>query len=174
MKIHSVILSAALIAVGVLAGTSAQAQDGTLPNYMFSQYYTPPGASAATAALYPAPLPVPANVGHSYYTYQPLMPHEMMYMHSRNYYNYYADSSAFYTNPPQYPCGGGLTKTTVKWMGSCGANHMGPLPGSLWPVARMRHAVGSRWYTAPYQRGAAAGSCGSAGCQGGCQGGCNQ
>ncbi|MCA9248398.1 MAG: hypothetical protein KDA42_14830 [Planctomycetales bacterium] len=37
------------------------------------------------AQLYMSPLPAPPIVGHTYYTYQPLMPHEYMYAHHRDY-----------------------------------------------------------------------------------------
>jgi hypothetical protein len=102
---------------------------GTLSNNLFQQYYTQGGANLTDAALYPAPHPVPYKVGNVYYTYQPLMPHEMMWQHSRNYYNYYAPPSAFYTDPCKGGGFGGLNKTTVVWGSTC-TNHMGPLPGS--------------------------------------------
>jgi len=34
---------------------------------------------------------VPPNVGHVYYTYEPLYPHEMLYPHHRTYHRYYDD-----------------------------------------------------------------------------------
>jgi len=85
---------ACLIAVSLLGETSfAQHSEGNLANPIFSQFTTQGGASSATAGAYPAPHPVPQNVGATYYTYQPLMPHEHMHVHSRNYFNYYNDSS---------------------------------------------------------------------------------
>ena len=39
------------------------------------------------AQLYLSPLPAPPIVGHTYYTYQPLLPHEYMYHHSRDYWS---------------------------------------------------------------------------------------
>jgi hypothetical protein len=39
--------------------------------------------------LYVSPRPVPPWVGHTYITYQPLMPHEFMYSHHRTYHRYY-------------------------------------------------------------------------------------
>jgi hypothetical protein len=115
----------ATVAVAVLsiaaAPVSAQFGEGNSPNNLFSQYYTQPGASQVQAGMYPAPHYVPENVGHTYYTYQPLMPHEMMYQHSRNYYNYY-NTGGYY--------GGydALNKTQVRWQS--GTNHMGELPFS--------------------------------------------
>lgn len=115
--------AAAFVAViAVSAGTaSAQFGQGNSPNNLFAQYYTQPGASMVEAGMYNAPHWVPSNVGHTYYTYQPLMPHEMMYQHSRNYYNYY-NTGGYYGAP------NALNQTTVKWQS--GTNHMGPLPFS--------------------------------------------
>ena len=52
--------------------------------------------------MYTAPQPVPAYVGQTYYTYQPLMPHEMLYKHHRRYHRYYDE-------------GRGITRTGVIW-----------------------------------------------------------
>jgi hypothetical protein len=49
-----------------------------------------------------APQPVPPLVGHTYYTYQPFMPHELLYPHHRTYHRYYDG-------------GRGLTRTSVSW-----------------------------------------------------------
>ncbi len=69
---------------------------------LFHNYYVPGTCGGVPASMYLAPLPVPAAVGHTYYTYQPFMPHEMLYQHSRNYYRYYNG-------------GRGLTRTHVSW-----------------------------------------------------------
>ena len=134
------LLAAAIVVVALsLAADSAQAQigQGNLPNSLFSQYTTQGGASQATAGMYPAPHPVPRHVGGSWYTYQPLMPHEMMYTHSRNYYNYYNDN-AFYGG------GASLNKTTVRWQnGSAG---IAPLPLSNNRLAKSRYKLASKRY----------------------------
>ena len=97
----------------------AQFPAGSSPNPLFSQYVTQ-GAGTASAALYPAPHYSPMLGAQSNYTYQPLMPHEMMYQHSRNYYNYY-NTGGF------YGCSNNaVNKTSVRWQ--AGNNHMGPLP----------------------------------------------
>ena len=58
---------------------------------MFYNYYVgPPGVPAQ---LYLCPRPTPPLVGHTWITYQPLMPHEFMYKHKRSYYRYYRDGS---------------------------------------------------------------------------------
>ncbi len=64
------------------------------PSEHFYNYYVN-GAGSMPATLYQAPRPVPPNVGHVYYTYQPFYPHEYLYPHYRvhvthqggNYYN---------------------------------------------------------------------------------------
>lgn len=49
---------------------------------LFQQYYADPGRCGIVGAeLYPSPLPVPAHVGHTYYTYQPMYPHMWMDPH---------------------------------------------------------------------------------------------
>ncbi len=57
-------------------------------NHMFNNYYVGPSccAGGAAAQLYVSPLPTPPMVGHTYITYQPLLPHEMMYRHNRTYF----------------------------------------------------------------------------------------
>ena len=56
---------------------------------LFYNFYVPPTCGGVGAELYVAPRPVPEHVGHTYYTYQPLMPHEYTYPHHRRYYRYY-------------------------------------------------------------------------------------
>ena len=56
---------------------------------LFYNYYVPGTCGGVPANMYVAPQPVPQMVGHTYYTYQPFMPHEMLYQHHRNYYRYY-------------------------------------------------------------------------------------
>ncbi len=69
---------------------------------LFYNYYIPGTCGGVPANLYVAPQPVPRSVGHTYYTYQPLMPHELLYQHHRDYYRYYDG-------------GRGLTRTHVSW-----------------------------------------------------------
>jgi len=127
-----------LVAVSLVSETSfAQTSQGNLPNHLFSQYTTQGGASSATAGMYPAPHPVPGNVGSSYYTYQPLMPHEMMYSHSRNYFNYYNDSS-------YYGGGGSLNITSVKWQNGCSGQ--APFPGSGQLLQGLQYKLAKKAY----------------------------
>ena len=153
------ILTIALAALlcGFLTGTS-QAQDQTpLAANLFYNYYTQGAANQVNAQMYLAPRPVPAYVGHSYYTYQPLMPHEHMYTHSRNYYNWYAGPEALYSSPCGGQCGGGcgsclaarggsggaLNKTTVRWYSGC--NHVGPLLSGSAPLTNIQARMANFW-----------------------------
>ena len=89
---------AALAAVAILGSSlvgshRAQAQDYCGPYSrpdLFYNYYVPPVSccdrGAEGAELYVSPRPTPPLVGHTYITYQPLMPHEFMYHHHRCYY----------------------------------------------------------------------------------------
>ncbi len=56
---------------------------------LFYNFYAHGPCGGYPAQMYVAPKPVPANVGHTYITYQPLMPHELMYKHHRTYHQYY-------------------------------------------------------------------------------------
>ena len=69
---------------------------------LFYNYYVPsvvPGGVGAQ--LYLCPRPTPPLVGHTYVTYEPLMPHEFLWRHSREYYRQHSDGSC--------------TKTLVMW-----------------------------------------------------------
>lgn len=88
MKIRSILLGSAALALLTLSN-SASAQDYTNAPRLFANQYTQGYANQATAEMYVAPVPVPEWVGHTYYTYQPLYPHEMMYSHTRRYHSYY-------------------------------------------------------------------------------------
>ncbi|MCA9178851.1 MAG: hypothetical protein KDB14_30520 [Planctomycetales bacterium] len=74
---------------------------------LFYNFWAGPNCDGVAAQLYLAPHPVPAYVGHTFYTYQPLMPHEMLYTHGRRYHRYYDE-------------GRGLNRTSVMWTKSPG------------------------------------------------------
>jgi len=140
---------AALMVCVVVTGTS-KAQDPQTPlaANLFYNHYTQ-GANQVNSQLYLAPRPVPAYVGHSYYTYQPLQPHEHMYEHARNYYNWYAGPEATYANPCRggncgQMGGGSLNKTTVKWYS--GYNYQGPLLSGVAPFQRLNYRLANYWY----------------------------
>jgi len=74
---------------------------------LFYNYYVPPvGCStypgAVGAQLYVSPRPVPPHVGHTYITYQPLLPQEFLYQHRRTYWRDHGPH-------------GSVTKTRVSW-----------------------------------------------------------
>lgn len=71
---------------------------------VFYNFYVP-NSYGSPAAAYPAPYPTPNLVGHTYVTYQPLMPHEWLYKHHRSYHQYYNG-------------GMGMNRTIVKWQGT--------------------------------------------------------
>ena len=56
---------------------------------LFYNYYTQGFANRANAQMYLAPVPVPPNVGHTFYTYQPFLPQHMLYPHVDKYHRYY-------------------------------------------------------------------------------------
>ena len=75
---------------------------------IFYNYYVP-NNSGSTAAAFPAPYPTPSHVGHTYYTYQPLMPNEFLYQHHRSYRQYYNN-------------GMGMNRARVVWYNNPVAN----------------------------------------------------
>ncbi len=119
---------------------------------LFQNFYTPQGASQTTAAMYPAPHPVPYWVGGSLYTYQPFYPHEHLYTHTKNYYNYYGTADQFYSDNQRHGQGGdALNKTTVIWKGT--GYHFGNLPFSSYLAQKAVYGVQSRKYGLNSQRG---------------------
>jgi hypothetical protein len=81
----------------------AQARQSTSGDLFYNYYVPPVGYGSVGADLYPCPRPTPPLVGHTYVTYQPLMPHEFLYTHHRVYRTGHADA------PP--------TRTSVQWRG---------------------------------------------------------
>lgn len=81
---------AALVAIAfVVAGTAGQVE-AAAPRYdLFYNYYQSGSIMGGVPAqMYLSPRPVPPLVGHTYITYQPLMPHEFLYRHDRTYRRY--------------------------------------------------------------------------------------
>lgn len=104
--VRALSLLAALLAAGWLGlATAGQAQAQvrrSTASDLFYNYYAPPGGcQGVAAAMYPCPRPTPPLVGHTYVTYQPLLPHEFLYQHARVYWRH---------NP-----GAGYTRTSVRW-----------------------------------------------------------
>lgn len=73
---------------------------------LFFNFYTQGNANTANAQMYMSPLPVPPNVGHTFFTYQPFYPHEMLYWHKDRFHKYYDNgrgmnrTRAVYFSPP--------------------------------------------------------------------------
>jgi hypothetical protein len=99
----------AAVAVGLFCSCSLAKAEGMWQrsityqnkNDLFANYYVGPCPCGTAAQMYVSPQPVPANVGHTYTTYQPLMPHEFMYKHTRSH----------YAHTP----GAGWTRSKVRW-----------------------------------------------------------
>lgn len=92
--------SAGVVTVDAGCGPGCQPWQYGNPDLFYNFYV--PNNCGVPAAMYVAPRPVPQTVGHTYYTYQPLMPHEFMYSHYRTYRKAYDD-------------GRGINRTNVKW-----------------------------------------------------------
>ena len=134
--IRNLFLVTAVAAFTSLAATpvSAQFDDSHPASGLFSQYATPGGPNMTTAGMYPAPHYSPAMGAQTHYTYQPLMPHEMMYQHSRNYFSYSgADACGFPDS---------VNKTSVRWFS--GTNHIGQL--------KLTHGLSDHGYRARSRR----------------------
>ena len=110
-RIRFLVVAVSVACAALTAANSARAQGDYCGPYsypdLFGNYYVPPVAcstypGAVGAQLYVSPRPVPPWVGHTYVTYQPLLPHEFLYQHRRTYYRGHGPH-------------GGLTKTTVRW-----------------------------------------------------------
>jgi len=85
----SLVAQSGLLAL-ILLGSEAKSQEhGGVGPHLFANQYTQGFANQATAQMYIAPVPVPAWVGHTYYTYEPLYPHELTYSHHHRYHSYY-------------------------------------------------------------------------------------
>lgn len=100
------VLAVLIAAWGLSMDGSGQAHAGGrqrgAPPDLFYNYYVPPGPCGGVGArLYIAPVPTPPLVGHTYVTYQPLMPHEFLYRHHRTYLRYHPRA--------------GWTRTLVIW-----------------------------------------------------------
>jgi hypothetical protein len=100
-----VVLVVLVVAWGLIGvGTAARADlvRHSEPGDLSYNYYVPPvGPGSVGAELYLCPRPTPPRVGHTYITYQPLMPHEFLYKHYRHYTTVHPDAPK--------------TRTSVHW-----------------------------------------------------------
>lgn len=171
MNLTRISMAFVIVAVMLVVSVPAYGQHGYHNNQsqqlefgLFQNFHTPQGPSTATAPLYNAPHPVPYWVGHSMYTYQPFYPHQHLYQHTKNYYNYYGSADQFYSDNQRLGCGGAaLNKTSVTWKGT--GFHFGNLPLSSYPAQKLLYNVQARKYGLSGRRGTNYG--------GGCPGGCN-
>ena len=69
---------------------------------LFYDFYTQGAANRANAQMYLSPMPIPPNVGHTYYTYQPFYPHHMLYPHQNRFHRH-------------YDCGRGMNRTKASY-----------------------------------------------------------
>ncbi len=85
----ALVAGAVALGCGLLAGDAGRVQAGDQQHVapdLFYNFYVPPRSYGAPGAqLYVSPLPTPPYVGHTYITYQPLLPHEFLYQHHREY-----------------------------------------------------------------------------------------
>jgi hypothetical protein len=99
---------AVVIVYGASGASSLKAEDYCRPwkPDLFYNFYVAgapcPSYGLVPAQLYVSPRPTPPLVGHTYITYQPLMPHEFLYRHDRCYFTWHGVD-------------GGLTSTRVCW-----------------------------------------------------------
>jgi hypothetical protein len=90
---------------GIISGTGGARRAFGQPD-LFYNYFTQGYSNRANAQMYLSPLPIPPNVGHTYYTYQPFYPHHMLYAHKDRYHRYYDNgrgmnrTKATYSYPP--------------------------------------------------------------------------
>ncbi|MCS7236826.1 MAG: hypothetical protein NZ899_00980 [Thermoguttaceae bacterium] len=77
--------------IAVSSSASAQNVRQRTAGDLFYNYYVAPGPDGIGVELYPAPRPAPPWVGHTYITYEPLMPHEFLYRHQRVYIRVHPD-----------------------------------------------------------------------------------
>lgn len=101
--------AALLVTLAFSSAASAQEYANAAGPQLFANQYTQGYSNQATAQMYIAPKPVPAWVGHTYYTYQPLYPHEVMHSpHAHRYHAYYDNGKGLnrtrvgYSTSPQY------------------------------------------------------------------------
>ncbi len=89
----AVLLAAWSLCPGAMSRTEASLIRHSTSGDLFYNHYVPPvGEGSVGAKLYPCPRPTPPMVGHTYITYQPLMPSEFLYKHHRVYWTKHTDA----------------------------------------------------------------------------------
>jgi hypothetical protein len=101
IAMRTVVLLAVAVVLAAASATQAQAEphcprhrawcvpysEGYGGDLFYNFYWQ--GYCDRPVGIYPTPYPTPPLVGHTYVTYQPLMPHEFLYKHHRSYHSYY-------------------------------------------------------------------------------------
>ena len=82
---------AALLLISRADRAEAAARYRTPPNLFYNYYVPPVGYPGVGAQLYVSPRPTPPMVGHTYVTYEALMPHEFLWKHHRTYWRHHSD-----------------------------------------------------------------------------------
>lgn len=73
---------------------------------LFYNHFTQGQSNRSNAQMYVSPMPVPPNVGHTFNTYQPFYPEELLYWHKDRYHSHYDNgrgmnrTRAMYYSPP--------------------------------------------------------------------------
>ena len=98
---RAILAAGALICAATVVAIGDSQAEAAHPDLFYNFYVGPPYQGGAPAQLYISPRPTPPLVGHTWITYQPMMPHEFLYHHKRTYYKY-------------DPCGG-FSKTCIRW-----------------------------------------------------------
>ena len=92
-------VAAVVVACSLDSGQArAENRNRTSPDLFYNYYVPPVGCNSVGAAIYPSPRPTPPVVGHTYATYQPLMPHEFLYPHNRHYRRRHAEGGFTWTS----------------------------------------------------------------------------
>ena len=111
------VVATLLVAVSFASQADAQQYVATGAPALFVNQYSQGASNQATAQMYVAPVPVPTWVGHTYYTYQPFYPHELLYNHTDRYHSYYDGGVGLnrtrvrYSRSPLLSIGNGIRKT---------------------------------------------------------------
>ena len=94
LVLPALLTMAALLGLAQPAAAQGYRPGTTRPDLFYNYYVGPsPTYGGVPAQMYLSPRPVPPHVGHTWITYQPLMPHEFLYTHHRTYYRHFGTSN---------------------------------------------------------------------------------
>ena len=94
----------AALLLGCFWGLAAQSASARAPRPVLQllQRHDLQQRPARRCRCYVSPRPTPPSVGHTYITYQPLLPQEFLYHHHRKYYKHHRDGGGFTTACVRY------------------------------------------------------------------------